>query len=90
MNKTTIIIIIVAAVVVIALLYMTTSSAPATNNDLAQLSAILTDPANPRKDCRQICSTICKKYPLFGGRTKCVNQCKSDCAYGKDVTKINY
>lgn len=44
------------------------------------------------KTCRQLCAS--KKPSLWpfdcGPRCKCKRSCKSDCAAGKDVTKIQY
>lgn len=48
-----------------------------------------TDPSltNSKKECRQLCRTICKKKSFFGaGRNKCKKTCKADCA----VHDLNY
>lgn len=40
-------------------------------------------------ECRALCKGLCKVKPLlFGGRQKCIKNCKNDCKSGKDVTTL--
>lgn len=61
-------------------------------NLVADVLATGGDNSSCGKTCRQLCAT--KKPSLWpfdcGSRCKCKRSCKSDCAAGKDVTKIAY
>lgn len=92
MSKTTIILIVVGIVVLtIIILIATRRPSAVSDNELAEISAMLEDPTNPKRDCRRLCDTLVRHRPiLFGGRLRAKGKCMSDCAQGIDVTKKAY
>ena len=88
MNKTYIIIGIIAVVLVVVLIVVLMPSTP-NSTDIADLSSILNDPKTAMKGCKSTCATLTKHYSILA-RIKPKRLCESDCANGKDITKLKY
>jgi len=89
----------VVIIIILAIYFMAKSSADKKEEESDRLADTLDDEdtslsepeVNSRKECRQLCRTICKRKSLFGkGRNKCKKTCKADCAvHDIDYVKAN-
>lgn len=88
MSKTTIIMIVIGLVLVVVLVFVLMPG-PTDVDDLSKIQEILNDPKSAAKNCTATCRQLTKRYSILA-RLKPRRQCESDCANGKDITKIKY